>query len=53
MRSTLTADVRVSGFCAVFVPLQLVKMLNEVYTHYDSLVEKHGLYKVLGQGRAR
>lgn len=27
-------------------PLQVTALLNEVYHVYDSLVEKHGLYKV-------
>ena len=27
-------------------PEELVELLNEVYTHYDALVERHGLYKV-------
>lgn len=45
--SILFSDIK--GFttiCNKVTPIQVVKMLNDLYTKFDSLLEKHGVYKV-------
>lgn len=35
-----------TSMCGEMRPLQVMKMLNELYNQFDKLVEKHGVYKV-------
>ena len=45
--SILFADVvDFTPFSAGLTPLELVEMLNEIFSHIDSLVEKYGLEKI-------
>ena len=35
-----------TSLCGEMSPLQVMKMLNELYMQFDKIVEKHGVYKV-------
>ena len=35
-----------TSMCGEMKPIQIMKMLNELYIQFDKLVEKHGVYKV-------
>lgn len=35
-----------TSMCGEMKPIQIMKMLNELYMQFDKLVEKHGVYKV-------
>jgi len=35
-----------TSLCGEMRPLQVMKMLNELYEQFDKIVEKHGVYKV-------
>jgi atrial natriuretic peptide receptor A len=35
-----------TSLCGDMRPIQVMKMLNELYMEFDKIVEKHGVYKV-------
>lgn len=35
-----------TSLCGEMRPVQVMKMLNELYMQFDKIVEKHGVYKV-------
>ena len=45
--SILFSDVvGFTNICSAISPMQVVTMLNSMYTSFDTLIEKHNLYKV-------
>lgn len=43
--------VKFNEICIHITPMQVVDMLNEIYIVFDTLSEKHNVYKVSGAGR--
>ena len=35
-----------TSICSEISPMRVVEMLNNMYTTFDQLIEKHGVYKV-------
>ena len=51
--SVLFSDmVGFTATCSHLTPLQVVTMLNSMYTAFDQLSEKHHVYKVCAAARA-
>lgn len=38
--------INFTEICSKIAPMQVVNMLNETYTKFDQLIEKHNIYKV-------
>jgi class 3 adenylate cyclase len=43
--------VSFTRFCAASTPIQIVAMLNELFSQFDAVVDAHDVYKVCDCGR--
>lgn len=44
--------VKFNEICIHITPMQVVDMLNEIYIVFDTLSEKHNVYKVISKNRS-